>query len=154
MSPLAQVSFLFCLAVVLFASESPAQTTSENDGAQRVAEAIQANHNAEAVAEADKILTEHPKDCAAFTLRGVASVAKDRKAKGAKVSKAHFACAPGRCWHSKQPRRWTTRPMLPPRWPCWSGFLISGRTIQLLTPCWARSTSGKGIAPAQFITSR
>jgi tetratricopeptide (TPR) repeat protein len=82
MSPLAQVSFLICLAAVLFASESPAQTTSENVGAQRVAEAIQANHYAEAVAEADKILAEHPKDCAAFTLRGVALGREGQKSEG------------------------------------------------------------------------
>src|ERR1700735_2324725 len=82
MSPLAQVSFLICLAATLFASESPAQTTSENDGAQRVAQAIQANHYAEAVAEADKILADHPKDCAAFTLRGVALGREGQKSEG------------------------------------------------------------------------
>lgn len=69
---LAKLSFLICVLASLLAKALPAQNSSANDGAQRVAAAIKANQYAEAVTEADRILTEHPKDCAVLTLRGLA----------------------------------------------------------------------------------
>jgi tetratricopeptide (TPR) repeat protein len=82
MSPLARLSFVICLAAVLFARRAPAQSSSENDEARTVAGKIQANQYPEAVAEADKILSEHPKDCAILTLRGLALAREGKKTEG------------------------------------------------------------------------
>jgi tetratricopeptide (TPR) repeat protein len=58
------------VAAVLLPAALPAQT--DNPDVQNITRELRADNYAQAIADADKILTDHPADCPVLTLRGIA----------------------------------------------------------------------------------
>ena len=64
------------LAVVLLPGVLSAQTGNED--VQNITSELKANNYAQAIADADKILVNHPRDCPVLTLRGIALMRQDK----------------------------------------------------------------------------